>query len=92
MKKTDLIEDLAAAAEVSKPQARIMVDRQVELIQTGLRKRGTLSDIRRGNVRRWKARGAHRAQSGDRRNAQDQSYEHRQVPRCARPESRCQKI
>jgi hypothetical protein len=38
MKKSDLIEDLAAAAEVTKPQARIMVDRLVELIQTGVRK------------------------------------------------------
>jgi DNA-binding protein HU-beta len=40
MKKSDLIEDLAAAAEVSKPQARIIVDRLVELIQTGVRKEG----------------------------------------------------
>jgi nucleoid DNA-binding protein len=40
MKKSDLIEDLAAAAEVTKPQARIMVDRLVELIQTGVRKEG----------------------------------------------------
>jgi len=40
MKKSDLIEDLATAAEVTKPQARIMVDRLVELIQTGVRKEG----------------------------------------------------
>lgn len=40
MKKSELIEDLAVAAEVTKPQARIMVDRQVELIQTGVRKGG----------------------------------------------------
>jgi DNA-binding protein HU-beta len=35
-----LIEDLTAAAEVTKPQARIIVDRLVELIQTGMCKEG----------------------------------------------------
>lgn len=40
MKKSELIEDLAAAAEVTKPQARIMVDRLVELIHTSVRKEG----------------------------------------------------
>lgn len=40
MKKSDLIKDLVAAAEVTKLQARIIVDRLVELIQTGVRKEG----------------------------------------------------
>ena len=39
-KKRDLIEDLAVAVEVTKPQARIMIDRLIELIQTGVRKEG----------------------------------------------------
>lgn len=40
MKKSDLIEDLAAAAETTKPQARIMLDCLVALIQTGVGKDG----------------------------------------------------
>jgi DNA-binding protein HU-beta len=40
MEKNDSIEEVAAAAEVAKPQARIMLDRLVELIQAGVHKAG----------------------------------------------------
>jgi len=40
MKQNDLIEEVAAATEVTKPQARIMLDCLVELIRAGVHKAG----------------------------------------------------
>ncbi|MBK4735890.1 HU family DNA-binding protein [Noviherbaspirillum pedocola] len=56
MKKSELIEALAVSAQVTKPQARVMLDRLIEVIQTGVKKEGrfllsgigTFSVIKRG--------------------------------------------
>lgn len=40
MKKSEMIEDIAAQAEISKSQARVVVERMVELVQIGLKKEG----------------------------------------------------
>lgn len=40
LKKSELIEDLAAKAEVTKPQAKIMLERLIELMHGSLKKDG----------------------------------------------------
>jgi DNA-binding protein HU-beta len=90
MKKSDLIEDLAATAEVTKSQARIMIDRLVELIQTGVRKEGRIPLTGLGTFAVGKRAARTRPQPSDRRKAQDQGNQHRQVPCRAGPESRRQ--
>jgi DNA-binding protein HU-beta len=58
IKKSNLIEDLAAAVEVTKPQAGIIVDCLVELIQIGMRKNAhfPMSGLRTLAVRKGAAR------------------------------------
>ena len=40
MKKSEMIDDIASSAEISRSQAKVVVERVVELIQTGLKKEG----------------------------------------------------
>lgn len=40
MKKSEMIDDIAANAEISKPQAKAVVERIVQLIQDGIKKEG----------------------------------------------------
>lgn len=71
MKKSDLIEYLAATAAVTKPQTRIMIDRLVEVIQTGLRNEGRVPLTGLGTFAVGKRAARTWPQSSDRRKAQD---------------------
>ena len=58
LKKTEMINDLAATAEISNAQAKLVIERIVAIIQTGLKKEGRfpLSGIGTFTVRKRAAR------------------------------------